>query len=169
MPWLTVDGHAVAFYMTEAGEEGTYGRIPAKITGKRARNADDGTLKALDGKLSGENVSGSETVEMMMNLMVFINEEGDAAILGAYPLYDGETDTEAKGLIPILKGDKIQPLCDYYTYDGAYEGSYTLGKAFTVGSSLTVEYLELSNSDISVSYRLTDIYGNVYWTPAYIY
>ena len=167
--WLTVDGHAVAFYMTEAGEEGTYGRIPAKITGKRARNADDGTLKALDGKLSGENVSGSETVEMMMNLMVFINEEGDAAILGAYPLYDGETDTEAKGLIPILKGDKIQPLCDYYTYDGAYEGSYTLGKAFTVGSSLTVEYLELSNSDISVSYRLTDIYGNVYWTPAYIY
>ena len=60
-------------------------------------------------------------------------------------------------------------LCDYYTYEGAYEGSYTLGNAFTAGNALTVEYLRLDNTDISVSYRLTDTYGNVYWTPASIY
>ena len=141
--WLTVDGHLVAFYMTEAGEEGTYGRIPVRLTRQ------------------GE--------EMLMNLRLFIDMDGNAVVLGADPLYEGETDTQGKGTIPLEKGDVIQPLCDYYTYDGAYEGSYTLGKAFTVGSSLTVEYLKLANTDISVSYRLTDIYGNVYWTPAYIY
>ena len=166
--WLCVDGHVAAFYMTEAEEDGTYGRIPAKITGKRDRNADkDGVLK-VDGALSGEKVSGSETVEMMVNLLVHIVDD-DVEILGAYPLYDGTVDTEAKGLIPILKGDKIQLLCDYYTYDNAYEGSYELGKAFTVGSSLTVEYLVLDNTELTVSYRLTDVYGNVYWTPAVVY
>ena len=166
--WLTVNGHAAAFYMTEAEENGTYGRIPARITGERDRNADDGTLK-VDGELSGEDVSGSETVEMMVNLMVFIDADGTASILGAYPLYAGETDTEAKGLVPIMKGDVIQLLCDYYTYGNVYDGSFTLGQAFTVGDSLTVEYLPISNTDLSVSYRLTDIYGNVYWTPASLY
>ncbi len=141
--WLAVNGHVVAFYMTEAGEEGTYGRIPVRLTRQ------------------GE--------EMLMNLRLFIDMEGNIVVLGADPLYEGETDTQGKGAIPLEKGDVIQPLCDYYTSDGAYEASYTLGKAFTVGSSLTVEYLNLSNTDISVSYRITDIYGNVYWTPAYIY
>ena len=141
--WLCLDGHVAAFYMTEAGEDGTYGRIPAKIT----RNGE----------------------EMLMNIMVFIDQDGDAEVLGADPLYAGETETQAKGSIPLEKGDKIQLLCDYYTYDNAYEGSYTLGKAFTAGSSIIVDYRAISNDDVSVSYRLTDIYGNVYWTPAYIY
>ena len=141
--WLCVDGHVAAFYMTEAGEDGTYGRIPAKIT----RNGE----------------------EMLMNIMVFIDQDGDAEALGADPLYAGETETQAKGSIPLEKGDKIQLLCDYYTYDNAYEGSYTLGKAFTAGSSLTVEYLALDNTELTVSYRLTDVYGNVYWTPAVVY
>ena len=141
--WLCVDGHPAAFYMTEAGEDGTYGRIPAKIT----RNGE----------------------EMLMNIMVFIDQDGDAVVLGADPLYAGETETLGKGSIPLEKGDKIQLLCDYYTYDNAYEGSYTLGKAFTAGSSIAVDYRAISNDDISVSYRLTDIYGNVYWTPAVVY
>ena len=141
--WLCVDGHPAAFYMTEAGEDGTYGRIPAKIT----RNGE----------------------EMLMNIMVFIDQDGDAVVLGADPLYAGETETLGKGSIPLEKGDKIQLLCDYYTYDNAYEGSYTLGNAFTAGSSLTVEYLVLDNTELTVSYRLTDVYGNVYWTPAVVY
>ena len=141
--WLCVDGHPAAFYMTEAGEDGTYGRIPAKIT----RNGE----------------------EMLMNIMVFIDQDGDAVVLGADPLYAGETETLGKGSIPLEKGDKIQLLCDYYTYDNAYEASYTLGKAFTAGSSLTVEYLVLDNTELTVSYRLTDVYGNVYWTPAVVY
>ena len=141
--WICLDGNPAAFYMTEAGEEGTYGRIPARIT--------------RDGE------------QMLMNIMVFIDMEGNGTVLGADPLYAGETETQAKGSIPIERGDKIQLLCDYYTYEGAYEGSYTLGNAFTAGSSIIVDYRAISNDDISVSYRLTDIYGNVYWTPAVVY
>ena len=130
--------------MTSVEETGTYGRIPARIT--------------RDGE------------ELLVNIVVFIDADGNMEVLGADPLYHGETDTEAKGSIPIEQGDCIQLLCDYYTYGGVYEGSYELGKAFTAGSSLKVKYLTLNNAgNISVSYRLTDIYGNVYWTPAYIY
>ncbi len=146
--WLCLDGHVAAFYMTEAGEDGTYGRIPARIT------------REVDG----------ETQELLMNIMVFIDGQGDAAVLGADPLYAGETDTQAKGSIPLEQGDSIQLLCDYYAYDGAFEGSYELGEAFTVADDVTLEYLRLENEgDLSVSYRLTDVYGNTYWTPAYIY
>ena len=146
--WLCLDGHVAAFYMTEAGEDGTYGRIPARIT----READ------------------GETQELLMNIMVFIDGQGDAAVLGADPLYAGETDTQAKGSIPLEQGDSIQLLCDYYAYDGAFEGSYELGEAFTVADDVTLEYLRLENEgDLSVSYRLTDVYGNTYWTPACIY
>ena len=141
--WICLDGNPAAFYMTEAGEEGTYGRIPARIT--------------RDGE------------QMLMNIMVFIDMEGNGTVLGADPLYAGETETQAKGSIPIERGDRIQPLCDYYTYEGAYEGGYTLGNAFTAGSSIIVDYRAISNDDVSVSYRLTDIYGNVYWTPAVVY
>ena len=146
--WLCLDGHVAAFYMTEAGEDGTYGRIPARIT------------REVDG----------ETQELLMNIMVFIDGQGDAAVLGADPLYAGETDTQAKGSIPLEQGDSIQLLCDYYAYDGAFEGSYELGDAFTVADDVTLEYLRLENEeDLSVSYRLTDVYGNTYWTPACIY
>ena len=105
-----------------------------------------------------------------MNIMVFIDGQGDAAVLGADPRYAGETDTQAKGSIPLEQGDSVQLLCDYYAYDGAFEGSYELGDAFTVADDVTLEYLRLENEgDLSVSYRLTDVYGNTYWTPAYIY
>ena len=142
--WICVDGNVVAFYMTSAEEEGTYGRVPVRLT------------------RAGE--------DSFMNLRLFIDQEGSVTVLGYDPLYAGETDTEAKGAIPVEQGDVIQPLCDYYNYDGTYESSCELGDAFTVGSSLTVEYLELDNTgSLSVSYRLTDVYGYVYWTPACIY
>ena len=139
-----MDGNVVAFYMTSAEEEGTYGRVPVRLT------------------RAGE--------DSFMNLRLFIDQEGSVTVLGYDPLYAGETETEAKGAIPVEQGDVIQPLCDYYNYDGTYESSCELGDAFTVGSSLTVEYLELDNAgSLSVSYRLTDVYGYVYWTPACIY
>ena len=166
--WLCLDGNPAAFYMIKAEEEGTYGRVPARLTGLRARNADDGTLK-VDGASSGEDVSGTETVEMMVNLIVFIDMEGNAVVLGADPLYADETETQAKGSIPIQAGDEIQLLCDHYALDGTFSGSYTLGTPFTVGDTINVDYRAISNDSISVSYRLTDIYANVYWTPAYIY
>ena len=99
--------------------------------------------------------------------MVFTDDS--AEITGAYPLYkDGETEVLAKGDIAIEEGDRIEFLCDYYTYDGAYDDSYYLDSAITVGADgLVLENLRLSGNTFSVSYRITDIYGNRYWTPAF--
>ena len=80
-----------------------------------------------------------------------------------------EGGNQAKGDIQLKAGDKIQFLCDYYTYDGAYESTYKLGKPITVGADgLEVEYSKLNNA-LSITYRLTDIYSNYFWTPAWDY
>ena len=76
--WLCLDGHVAAFYMTEAGEDGTYGRIPARIT------------REVDG----------ETQELLMNIMVFIDGQGDAAVLGADPLYAGRPTPRPRAASP---------------------------------------------------------------------
>ncbi len=142
--WLTVDGHAAAYYLesdteNDDGSWTTVGRIPAKLNGE------------------------------LVNLQVVFDDENESGIItGAFPYYDDdETDTVPKGGIAVKVGDEIQLLCDYYTYNDAYEDSYTLGNPFTVGSEgLSLNNMKLSGiSNCQVSWRLTDIYGNHYWTP----
>ncbi len=146
--WVTIDGHACAYYLesdteNDDGSWTTVGRIPAMLN-------DD-----------------------LVNLeVVFDAEHPDGSITGAYPFYDdGETEAQAKGGIPLKQGDKIQLLCDYYSYDNEYDASYTLGESFTVGANEPViANMKLSGFDhCSVCWRLTDIYGNHYWTPALDY
>ena len=61
-------------------------------------------------------------------------------------------------------GDKIEFICDYYAYDETYLDTYYLGNPITYS-----EDLEISNTDIGedarLTYLLTDIYGQEYWTP----
>ena len=142
--WLTVDGAAAAYYLVSDTEEAdgsytTVGRIPALLNGEA------------------------------VNLRVVFDAAHPAGVVtGAYPLYDGETDTQAKGDIPLAAGDSVQLLCDYYGYDGSYSASYELGDPLTVGAGgLTLANRDLGETECSVTYRLTDIYGNRYWTPAF--
>ncbi len=146
--WLTVDGHAAAYYLesdteNDDGSWTTVGRIPAKLNGE------------------------------FVNLQVVFDDENESGIItGATPYYsEGETNAVAKGGIAVKPGDEIQLLCDYYTYNDAYVGSYTLGDPFTVGSNgLRLTNMKLSGfSNCQASWRLTDIYGNHYWTPAIEY
>ena len=141
--WLTLNGHAVAYYLVSDTENAdgswtTVGRIPVLLNGEP------------------------------MNLQV-VFRGSDARVTGAYPLYDGETDTQAKGMVELQDGDVIQPLCDYYDYNGQFSDSYTLGESFTVQGSLTVANMRLDVRGVSVTWRLTDVYGNHYWTPAMDY
>ena len=89
-------------------------------------------------------------------------------VLGAQIKYDAETETEtvAKGLLDIVAGDKIDYLCDYYTYEGAYNDTYYLGDQYTATGEWKIENLSVGDSDYQMTYRLTDIYGNQYWTPS---
>ena len=145
--WISVNGNVAAYYLVSDTENGngtytTVGRIPAYLNGQ------------------------------LVNIkVIFDSKHPYGVITGASPLYTGsETETSPKGDLPIRKGDSIQFVCDYYEYDGKFDSAYTLGDKFTVpASGLEIYNVELEDTVCSVSYKLTDIYGNVYWTPAIEY
>ena len=138
--WLTLNGELVAYYLVSDTEnpDGSWtsiGRIPAYLNGE------------------------------LVNLQVVFNDENPyGAVTGAYPFYEnGETETSPKGLLPILAGDRLEFVCDYYGYDGSYQASYKLGTGFTVtDNALELVNLPVTNQLVP-SYRFTDIYGNHYW------
>lgn len=138
--WLTLNGHVCAYYMVSdtQKDEGSYvtiGRIPALLNGA------------------------------FVNLQVIFDDEHEyGAVTGAYPMYDGETDVLAKGEIALEAGDTIELLCDYYDDNGNVSALYSLGERFTVPSGgFEIENLMIDEEDVSVAYRLTDIYGNHFW------
>ena len=138
--WLTLDGNVCAYYLVSdtEQEDGSYvtkGRIPATLNGQ------------------------------YVNLQVVFDKNNPyGSVTGAYPLYESEIEVQAKGDIDVKPGDKIELLCDYYNLNGDYDSTYTLGKSFTVGKNgLTLENLTINTTDVSVMYRLTDIYGNNFW------
>ena len=147
--WLTVNGHIAAYYAdTKAGDEFSTGHIPARLT-----RTEDGT-----------------TFTQFVFLEVAFDDEGNAEITGARPMFEEGSDTVAKGGITIGKGDVLEFLCDYYSLDGSFDSTWTMGEPLKVGAAgLSLEYLALENTNISVTYRLTDIYGNHFWTPAWDY
>lgn len=141
--WLAINGQPVAYYhvdTTEIGDDYTItGRVPALLNGER------------------------------VNLwIVFDNEHPYGTIAGAAPDYDKKTsDVVAKNMISLKQGDKLNFLCDYYSYKGDYKDSYYLGEQMTVGSSM--DTMEISNVDVGsgsvrLMYRFTDIYNQPHWS-----
>ncbi len=139
--WLAIDGQPVAYYhetTVDDGDEYTItGYVPALVNGDR------------------------------MNLiLVFDSENPYGYIAGASAVYSvEETETEAKNLEALKDGDTIDFLCDYYTYDGEYNDSYMLGEQITYSSDLSISNIEIGDN-VSAMYKLTDIYGQSYWTEA---
>ncbi len=142
--WLALDRHIVAYYVDSIEEAGSYwsitGRIPALLN--------------------------DELVDI---IVMFNNEYPYGTVAGARINYGTVTNTVAKGLIPITSGDTIDFLCDYYTYDEEYENSYFLGDQMIVEGDLEISNVNVGNARCMVTYRLTDIYNNTYWTPALVY
>ncbi len=141
--WLALNGQIVSYYMTSDDHNGDIysikGRVPAMLN--------------------------DELVDI---IVVFDNENPYGSVLGAQIKYDSEfeTNTIAKGLLDIVAGDIIDFLCDYYTYDGDYSDTYFLGEQYTATGNWEIENLSVGNQDYQMTYRLTDIYGNTYWTPS---
>lgn len=143
----------------------------------------DGTWLSLNGQIvgyyvvsedyDGDNYSITGRVPALLNdqlvdiLLVFDNENPYGVVLGAQIKYDHEKETQTlpKGLIDIEKGDKIDYLCDYYTYDGEYTDTYFLGEQYIATGEWTIENISVGDENYQMTYRLTDIYGNRYWTP----
>ncbi|MCI1722448.1 MAG: clostripain-related cysteine peptidase [Lachnospiraceae bacterium] len=141
--WMALNGQIVPYYNTSAVSSSNgytiIGRIPAMLNNEQ------------------------------VNILVkFTADQPDGTVLGARRVYDSDTETQtkARGLIEIKDGDTIQPLCDYYSYDGTYSDSYEFGDPITASGTLTVSNVALTNADsCSATYRLSDIYSNRYWTP----
>ena len=140
--WLALNGHVVSYYMMTDDRYGdtyaTMGRVPALLNG-----------------------------QLVDIIIVFDNQTPYGKVLGAQVKYDAETQTEtiAKGLLDIAAGDKIDFLCDYYTYDGDYSDTYYLGEQYIATGTWNIENLSVGRNKYQMTYRLTDIYDNKYWTP----
>ena len=113
---------------------------------------EEGTKGYVPCELNGENV----------NLVVSWDEEGKGHVEGALRTYDN--GMSMKGLLSVKNGDKIQPLCDYYAYDGTYSDKYYFGKSFKYKNSATVEYAPSGEGKYLIYYVITDIYQNTYYT-----
>ncbi len=137
---MSIDGEPVAFYVLDTVEDGndtiTTGYVPALLNGER------------------------------VELIIVYENEDVPYIAGARSVYmKGETETIAKNLTDVKAGDKIDFLCDYYSYDGEYQDSYMLGEQITLSDDVEIGYRDYGDNDARIMYRLTDIYQQHYWTP----
>ena len=143
--WLTINKQPVAYYFLEHVEDGTNwataGRVPVMLNGERYD-----LLIVFDNEIAGHE---------------------DGYVAGAQRVYDEtESITVAKGFVQLNKGDRIDFLCDYYGADGTYEATYYIGDPIVYNGKLTVGYMDIGGAACDVSYCLTDIYGNEFWTEA---
>jgi hypothetical protein len=95
------------------------------------------------------------------------NEEGYVAGV-SYDYDDTVTEVEGKNLSSLSAGDKLQFLCDYYSYSGDFQDNYDLGNPITVSdpSNITIRNVSVGQGKVKIAYRFTDIYGQDYWSPA---
>ncbi len=139
--WLSLNGQTVAYYLVsedQVDENDTIlGRVPAMLNGER------------------------------VNIILEFVNDNPGVVLGAQYDYNAtQTDTVMKGLVSIVKGDKIDFLCDYYNYDGTFNDSYYLGEQMTATETWEVGDAAIGDVNWQMSYRITDVYGGQYWTPA---
>ena len=138
--WLSLNDQPVAYYYMGSAETEEYGSVMM------------GYVPALLNE------------EQVRLIVIFDDEHPYGFVAGAQPVYsEDETETVSRGLIELQDGDRLDFLCDFYSYDGAYQDSYFLGEPIIVNGALTVSDTLLGGS-CRVLYRFTDIYQQHYWT-----
>jgi hypothetical protein len=143
----------------------------------------DGTWLAIDDQpvpyyhladvYDGDNYAISGYVPCLVNgtraelLLMFDNANPYGYIAGYRAVYTGgETDTVAKNVSELTEGDRIDFVCDYYAYDGAYQDSYLFGEQWSYHEDAQISNVYIDADRVDATYRFTDIYGQNYWTPA---
>ena len=101
---------------------------------------------------------------------MFDSENEDGYVAGAtYDYVEGETETVAKNLTELQKGDEIDFLCDFYDYDENFKDRYLMGEALTVEGDmkdLHIANTSVGDGKVLVTFRFTDLYGQEMWTTA---
>ncbi len=138
--WISINNQPVAYYHTATIEEDDdhytiTGYVPALLNGRRV-------------KLQ----------------LVFDDENPEGYIAGVENVYaDGETDAVAKPATSLKEGDKLDFVCDYYTYSGKYKNTYYLGDQMIVKGEMKISNTEVGKHAI-ITYRFVDNYGQEYWS-----
>ena len=68
----------------------------------------------------------------------------------------------------LQSGDKLDFICDYYSYSGEYLDSYYLGEPLTVTGDLKLSNVDVGDGAVLITYCFTDIYNREYWSEAII-
>lgn len=136
--WVALNGQVVPFYFEYETPENvkdgyTYGYVPAVL-------------------------NGNEQIE----IMIYWDEKHPDGYLAGYRPYSEEENISVpqKGFKQLKNGDTLEFLCDYYTYDGEYDGVYSYGDKIVVNGDITVGYEYVGEYDTNICYELTDIYNN---------
>ena len=138
---LSINGQPVAYYYLNTVEEGENYIIT-------------GYIPAL---LNGEHVN---------LLLAFDQDNPYGTIIGAQKVYaEDENPVQPKNYIQIGEGDTLQFLCEYYGYDQTYQDTYKLGDPITLGKTVEISNTPIDRSKCRVTYCLTDLYQQPYWTP----
>ena len=140
--WLAINSQPIPYYYIDTVRDGdSYtitGRVPVLLNGSRAEL-----------------------------ILIFDSAHPYGYIAGARSDYrDGETETVAKSIDALEIGDRIDFICDYYTYDGTYENSYLLGDTLVFSGDEEISDVYINANSASATYLITDIYHQYYWTPA---
>ncbi len=145
--WVALDEQIVPFYAIKEEERPdgswyTYGYVPAQIT-----RIEDGS-------------------KLDVNVILYWDEQHQDGYVKGYRLSseEGELDVAERNIMELEKGDKLDFVCDYYTYDGDFEAEYYFGDTLTVEETPVVSYERLEKKPMDVCFYLKDIYRNEYWT-----
>ncbi len=141
--WLSIDHQPVAYYHLQTTEQGDdkyqiTGRVPVMYNGQQA------------------------------NLILsFTNENERGSITGvSFDYNDKETETSAKTLTKLKRGDRLSFLADCYTYRGKYQENTRIGDTLTVKNpdKILISNEKVGSGKVKILYSFTDIYGTDYWT-----
>lgn len=142
--WVAIDKEIVPFYTLSYEEKDdvrwvSHGYVPAVL-------------------------NDSVSIKIMLQ---WDNENPDGFVLG-YLFDNGEISPVSKGYIPFKSGDYVQPVCDYYTYDGEFDDTYYFGDPFEISMDSRISYEDIGEGTVEVCFKLTDIYQNDYWTQVVV-
>ena len=138
--WISINGQPVSYFHMDTVDDGENyvitGRVPAIL------NEED-------------------RIDL---ILVFDNENPNGYIAGAYYVYDSEDTMVPKNLTELNIGDTLDFICDYYDYDGNYIESYYIGNQLTVSENMEISDTYLEAENVLITYKLTDIFNQSYWT-----
>ena len=120
--------------------------------------------------VDGDNTIYTGRIPVMINdkyanLITMIDDDS-AEIIGATFDYKGEADVVSKTLYELSEDDVIQPVCDYYDYEGNFVDAYLLEGTLTYKDTLSLGDVDISSYKTLISYEFRDLYGQYFYSTA---